>query len=1398
MLLASKHFTPVIGIDIHIVIIPPGVPVPIPHPYIGMVVDPMDYVPIIGSTVNVNCVPKGNSGTAGMIGTMIHIPMGGPFAMAPMIGHDSMNFFGSTKVSAEDAYFTPAGYMTMTCNDIGMPLSLTPGKKMKPIPSLYLPSSMSIPLPMGKPVNVGGPYAPDLLGMLMALVMSYGFGALMKGAGKLAKKGLTKLNHALPATSGLKKKMCKMGFEPVDLITGRMVYEGEDFSIGGSIPIRWERNWYSDSGYEGMMGHGMHCNYDLALHIDYDEDAIVMRLPDGRITSFPLLVLENESSYNRTEKLTLTFIDGKTYEITDHESQQIYTFTKYTDTLYKPTTLRNPEGFKIQFIYNAIYRLEQIIDTAGRKIDLDLDEENRVTKVTARHQGESRTLIQYVYNEDGDLIEIIDALDQVTMMEYKNHLMIKKTDRNGQAFYWKYDGKTTGARCIETWGDEGILSGTIEYNKGYNLVTNSLGQESIYYFNNLNLCTQVTDPLGDNIFHEYTPYMEPYRDIDEEGNITGYSYDERGNLTGLHQPDGSVIGFVYDEKDRLVLSKDPSGGSVVKTFDNDRLHAVIGLDGGVTSFEYNKQGLINEVRDNAGNRTKLDYDEDHNLHELTLPNGAKSSWEYDPWGRCLHTRNSEDHQQQFFYDELDRIYQIRQADANIIKLKYNAYDEVIQTVDQKKREVNFDYTPMGSLKMREENSRKIYFKYDTEEQLNTITNEHNEFYRFSRNEKGEIIREIGFDGLTRKYDRDRAGKVLRVNRPDDKFTEYEYDLNGRITRAEHSDGTWETYSYDLNGNLIEAINEHSRVQLIRDKAGRIIAENQDEHIVESKYDSLSNRINITSSLGANIALSRNKLGLIEEMNASVPPFKGGEGDVNTPPTSPQGKAKIWNAQFSHNSLGMEVERILPGGITNHIEYDHAGRPIQHKVTAGNRETRHRTYTWNVNDRLTKMVNGLTNGVVTYSYDEFNSLAGARYENKQFDYKLPDEVGNLYRTEGKGDRKYGTGGQLQEADGNKFKYDAEGNLITKITNKGNWDYEWYGNGILKKVVDPKNNSTEFEYDALGRRTAKINHGKGFSPSQGEMSTSGGQRASITRFVWDGNVPLHEWKYDLNQRPELVVDEYGMLKESKPEPIENLITWIFDEGTFKPAAKITEDDSYSIITDYLGTPVEMYNSQGEKTWQVEYDIYGKVRKLAKGSLEDCPFRYQGQYEDVETGLYYNGYRYYSCDTGIYISQDPIGLNSREYNLYTYVSDTNSTIDPLGLDWNYVLEDSSGNPYYHGRASDNQSMKDVGRRHSKTKGTDGARFGKGDKMRKVTPVKTPKDAVRGVEQRGVDEGDLLGRNSDKARGNKINGMSEAKQKTTKGKRRLKAADKLLDGKKPSQLPSLDELEFKDLGCK
>ena len=61
--------------------------------------------------------------------------------------------------------------------------------------------------------------------------------------------------------------------------------------------------------------------------------------------------------------------------------------------------------------------------------------------------------------------------------------------------------------------------------------------------------------------------------------------------------------------------------------------------------------------------------------------------------------------------------------------------------------------------------------------------------------------------------------------------------------------------------------------------------------------------------------------------------------------------------------------------------------------------------------------------------------------------------------------------------------------------------------------------------------------------------------------------------------------------------------------------------------------------------------------------CPWRWPGQYEDEETGLYYNRFRYYDPDAGRYISQDPIGL-AGGLSPYAYTRDPLTIVDPLGL--------------------------------------------------------------------------------------------------------------------------------------
>ena len=221
------------------------------------------------------------------------------------------------------------------------------------------------------------------------------------------------------------------------------------------------------------------------------------------------------------------------------------------------------------------------------------------------------------------------------------------------------------------------------------------------------------------------------------------------------------------------------------------------------------------------------------------------------------------------------------------------------------------------------------------------------------------------------------------------------------------------------------------------------------------------------------------------------------------------------------------------------------------------------------------------------------------------------------------------------------------------------------------------------------------------------------------------------------------------------------------------------------------MQAYDKQGDKVWEQDLDIYGRQRKRPSSFI---PFKYQGQYEDGESGLYYNRFRYYDPNAGNYISQDPIRLNSRMYNFYSYVSNTNHTIDIFGLDWNYVLVNSNGDIYYHGKASDQQKLQDVARRHAGNQGKDGARFGEGDTLKRKTPINTDYDTVRGIEQRGISENKLLGRGNENVRGNKINGISEAKQKTIIGKKRLANADSYLLGKKSSELPTLDELNYND----
>ena len=107
---------------------------------------------------------------------------------------------------------------------------------------------------------------------------------------------------------------------------------------------------------------------------------------------------------------------------------------------------------------------------------------------------------------------------------------------------------------------------------------------------------------------------------------------------------------------------------------------------------------------------------------------------------------------------------------------------------------------------------------------------------------------------------------------------------------------------------------------------------------------------------------------------------------------------------------------------------------------------------------------------------------------------------------------------------------------------------------------------------------------------------------------------------------------------------------------------------------GSAYYLYNGHGDVTgltdgfgaltWEYDYDAFGNEREIAgqDPAIDANPFRYAGEYLDLETNTYYLRARNYNPATGRFLTEDPAmdGLN-----WYTYAGNNPIMfVDPWGL--------------------------------------------------------------------------------------------------------------------------------------
>ncbi len=113
---------------------------------------------------------------------------------------------------------------------------------------------------------------------------------------------------------------------------------------------------------------------------------------------------------------------------------------------------------------------------------------------------------------------------------------------------------------------------------------------------------------------------------------------------------------------------------------------------------------------------------------------------------------------------------------------------------------------------------------------------------------------------------------------------------------------------------------------------------QDADIVESAFDLLGLRSRMNTSKGHVLEIERNLVGDVVGMKAGGGPVAPGKQEAQAilPP---------WEARFTRDQLGLEVERTLPGGVRARWERDSVGRPLEREIWSGGTVVSAQAYTW---------------------------------------------------------------------------------------------------------------------------------------------------------------------------------------------------------------------------------------------------------------------------------------------------------------------------------------------------------------------------------------------------------------------------------------------------------------------
>jgi RHS repeat-associated protein len=1219
MMPAAKHGDMQMGVDIHLCMVPcpAPVPTPLPTPHMSVVFDPFDYVPVIGATVTVCGMKRATAGTAGKV---VHIPPGFPFAPKMPDTEDEL-FMGSSTVVADGDPMSHIAHPVLSCQAVGMLSPFRLKKKGGPR-ACVLPTVFNLATP--STVFVGGPPTISMMGMAMKGVFA--------GLGKLAKMGVFKRMR-----QKLFKNM-KPGFlkctvlraEPVNILSGAVCVEQQDFILPGRITLHWLRSYSSSNGHVGLCGPGWETPADIRLEIDAADGSVMLHGPGVGPLSFERLPRAPGQAAAELELSDGAWLSdhGDAWQVSTREGRS-YRFPKLLASRAADGRGVVPIGRIADSCGNALlfeYRSGRVVaveESAGRRLALNT-ESGRLSAVTLidRSTGAEHVFVRYGYDAAGDLVVVHDALGQPYRFEYEQHCMLRHTDRNGLSFHYAFDAEQ---RVVHAWGDGGLHDYRFEYLDALNerRITDSLGHVSLVKLCERGLPISEIDAHGGITVYEYDDGGRTTAVVDAAGRRSEWVYDERGNLLRHVRPDGSAIAVEFDAEGRAVAITDACGGRWLQQWDErGLLLAQTSPLGHASRYEYDRHGLLAAVVNPRGARTVLRFDALGQLAELTDALGHCTLFAHDMRGNLIARGDALDRRTTYAYDAKNRLLAVRRPDGAVLRYGYDAEDNLASCADGSGEASRFEYFGQGSIARRiRPDGRSVEYEYDSEERLVGVRNECGQHYRMRRDALGQVVEHTDYWGQAWRHDFDAGGHRVASIDPLGQRIELACDAVGRVLRKTLPcrPGTavpWiETFAYDANGAMLHAANPHGAFTCALDAEGRLLSEEQvhatgDRFTVENRYDACGNRVRRTTGGSAGPGhVTEWAYDLADRMTGMR--IDGGE-PVRT----------------LHDANGRVCEEALAPGLKRRCRYGPDGQLGEQGFTLDEVPLFATRYLHDAGGRLVQRSDSEL-GIDRFVRDPLGRIVEHIDPQGQVEQWLNDEIGDRLAAQAVVGAPAGARISREGRHGGRcHAFDGAGNLVLRTEGRSRLELAWDANQRLfasRRTTPEGVTLTTYGYDPLGRRLFKETRGL------------------RTWFGWDGDT--------------LALDVAG----------ERVREFVHRPGGFVPFAALQSTGAAAAavlyyVNDPNGCPTRVVDARGRALWLARHGAWGEAEVLAARSF-DNPLRLQGQYHDDETGLHYNRYRYFDPTAGQFVSLDPIRLLGG-LALYQYAADAFTWIDPLGL--------------------------------------------------------------------------------------------------------------------------------------